>query len=223
MKAIFFDFDGTLTYTSLNFWKKVWATLGYDIKDGSYYKQLFNSAMAGELTHQEWSDKICEKFIEAGLTREMLLDIANTIDLMDGFAETIFTLKQRGYKLYIVSGNILDVIEHNLGKYKRLFDGVYANEFKYTVTGKLKKIVGTKYDNKGKADLINLIANQYKMDKKDIWFVGNGGNDEWVYTTGCKTLLINPFDTQKHEDNTVWHKQLKGVTNLTAILDVIND
>lgn len=223
MKAIFFDFDGTLTYTSLNFWKKLWATLGYSIKEGSYYKQLFNDAYAGKLTHQEWCDKICEKYIEAGMTREMLLDIANTIDLMDGFEELVTTLKQRGYLLFIVSGNIREVINHNLKKHIKLFDGIYANEFEFDTKGNLVKIVGTKYDNQGKAVLINKLSKELKINKKDIWFVGNGGNDEWVYETGCKTLLINPFDTKKHDDASVWHKQLSGVDNLTKLLDVLND
>ena len=223
MKAVFFDFDGTLSYTSLNFWKKLWLTLGYDIKEGSYYKQLFNDAYSGKLTHQQWCDKICEKYIEAGLTREILLDIANTIDLMDGFEEMVSTLKQRGYLLFIVSGNIKEVINHNLKKSLKLFDGIFANEFKFDTKGNLTKIVGTMYDNEGKAVLINKISKELSIPIKNIWFVGNGGNDEWVYQTGCKTLLINPFDTKKHNDQSVWHKQISGVKNLTQLLDIIND
>ena len=223
MKAIFFDFDGTLTYTSLNFWKKLWATLGYDIKEGSYYKNLFYDAIAGKFSHQEWCDKCCAKFMEAGLTKEILLDIANTIDMMDGFEETMKKLKEMGYMLFIVSGNIREVIDHNIGEATKYFEGIYANKFIFNAAGRLTEIIGTKYDNAGKADIIKYIARVTETDVKDIWFVGNGDNDEWVYTTGCKTLLINPYGTKKHDDNTVWHKQIKNVTNLTQILDVIKD
>ncbi len=223
MKAVFFDFDGTLSYTSLNFWKKMWLTLGYDIKEGSYYKQLFNDAYAGKLTHQQWCDKICEKYIEAGMSRDMLLDIANTIDLMDGFEEMVTELKKRGFLLFIVSGNVKEVIHHNLKKHIKLFDGIYANSFQFNEKGKLVKIVGTPYDNEGKADLIKLMSSQMNIPMKNIWFVGNGSNDEWVYQTGCKTLLINPEGTKKHDDTNVWHQTLRNVTNLTKILDVIND
>lgn len=223
MKAIFFDFDGTLTYTSLNFWKKLWATLGYDIGEGSYYKKLFNDAYAGKITHQRWCDLICKAFRKAGLTDDMLADIANTIDVMDGFDETMKTLKDRGYTLFIVSGNIKEVIEYNLREKKYYFTHIFGNEFKFDNKGLLKKIIGTKYDNQGKAELIKKFSKKSNTPMSDIWFVGNGGNDEWVYETGCKTLLINPYDTKKHDDNHVWHKQVKGVENLTAILDILND
>ncbi len=221
MKAIFFDFDGTLTYTSLNFWKKLWSTLGYSIAEGSYYKTLFNDAISGKLTHQEWCDKCSEKFIEAGLTEEILLDIANTIDMMDGFEETMQKFRDRGYMLFIVSGNIMQVIEHNLQDGIKYFEGIYANKFVFDEQGKLTGIIGTKYDNEGKADIIKYIAERTEMNISDIWFVGNGENDEWVYTTGCKTLLINPTNTKHTDNSSVWHKQIKNVTNLTQLLDVI--
>lgn len=221
MKAIFFDFDGTLTYTSLNFWKKLWSSLGYSIKEGSYYKNLFHDAYSGKLTHQEWCDKCCTKFQEAGLNQEKLIDLAQTIDLMDGFEETVKALKEMGYVLFIVSGNIRQVIDENLGECTKYFDGIYANDFIFDADGNLEKIVGTKYDNEGKAHLIRLISSITETPTSEFWFVGNGGNDEWVYTTGCKTLLINPFDTKHHENQNVWHKQVKKLTNLKQILPIL--
>ena len=221
MKAVFFDFDGTLTLTSLNFWKKMWLTLGYDISEGSYYKNLFHSAMSGELTHQQWVDKCCEKFKDAGMTKEMLIDIAQTIDMMDGFEETMAELKKRGYRLFIVSGNVRQVIDENIGEATKYFDGIYANDFIFDDDGALERIVGTKYDNEGKARLIKLMSEITETPVQDFWFVGNGGNDEWVYTTGCKTLLINPFETKQHDNTNVWHKQLRNVINLKQILQII--
>lgn len=222
MKAIFFDFDGTLTYTSLNFWKKIWLTLGYDIKPGSFYRDLFVAASNGKMTHQEWCDKCSIKFQEAGLTKEMLKDLSKTIDLMDGLAETMQELKNRGYRLFIVSGNIKLVIDENLGENTKYFDGIYANDFIFNEDGTLDHIVGTKYDNQGKAKLIKLMSEITESPIQDFWFVGNGGNDEWVYTTGCKTLLINPFDTKQHDNKSVWHQQIKKVTNLKQILPIFD-
>ncbi|MBQ8468782.1 MAG: HAD-IB family phosphatase [Clostridia bacterium] len=223
MKAVFFDFDGTLTLTSLNFWKKMWLALGYDIKEGSYYKNLFHSAMSGKLTHQQWVDKCCAKFQDGGLTKDMLIDLAKTIDMIDGVEETMKELKKRGFRLFIVSGNVRQVIDENLGDLTNYFDGIYANDFVFNDDGSLNHIVGTKYDNEGKARLIKLMSEITESPISNFWFVGNGGNDEWVYTTGCKTLLINPYDTKQHDNTSVWHKQLKKVTNLTQILSVIND
>ena len=39
MKAVFFDFDGTLTCKSPNIWKSIWEELGYDTGAGSEYKK----------------------------------------------------------------------------------------------------------------------------------------------------------------------------------------
>ena len=43
MKAIFFDFDGTLTYDCPNIWKSIWAELGYSVQSGSEYKRQLNA------------------------------------------------------------------------------------------------------------------------------------------------------------------------------------
>ena len=41
MKAVFFDFDGTLTHKSKNIWQKIWSRLGYDLGEGSLYRKLY--------------------------------------------------------------------------------------------------------------------------------------------------------------------------------------
>ena len=141
---------------------------------------------------------------------------------MDGLPETMQELQKRGYRLFIVSGNIRQVLDEVLGENTKYFDGIYANDFVFDEDGDLDHIVGTKYDNQGKARLIKLMAELTETPVQEFWFVGNGGNDEWVYTTGCKTLLINPYDTKQHDNKNVWHKQIKNLTNLQQILPIFD-
>jgi len=56
MKAVIFDFDGTLTEKRGNLWKKIWSTLGYEIGEGSYYMRLLNSFLDNKLTHKRWCE-----------------------------------------------------------------------------------------------------------------------------------------------------------------------
>ena len=62
MKAVFFDFDGTLTFKSPNIWKSIWAKLGYDIGDGSEYKRQLNAFLNGEISYSRKTTKYIKQF-----------------------------------------------------------------------------------------------------------------------------------------------------------------
>ena len=62
MKAVVFDFDGTLTYKSRNVWKAIWQDLGYDISKESYFAQIYMAFIRKEISHQKWCYLTCEKF-----------------------------------------------------------------------------------------------------------------------------------------------------------------
>ena len=60
----------------------------------------------------------------------------------------------------------------------------------------------------------------YKAE--NIYFIGNSDNDEWAYTTGCKTICINPDKTDGNNVK-VWHKTIDKLENLTQILPLITN
>ena len=122
MKAVFFDFDGTLTHRRANVWKSIWQMFDYDISEGSYYRQLFNDFLANRITHQQWCDLTCEAFKNKGMTIDVLNQIASKVELLAGAKETFETLKQNGFDLFVVSGNITDVIEKVLGENGGFFE-----------------------------------------------------------------------------------------------------
>ena len=84
MKAVFFDFDGTLTHRRANVWKSIWQMFDYDISEGSYYRQLFNDFLANRITHQQWCDLTCEAFKNKGMTIDVLNQIASKVELLAG-------------------------------------------------------------------------------------------------------------------------------------------
>ena len=220
MKAVFFDFDGTLTYKSHNIWKAIWKKCGYGTDANSYFAQLFRDFMANKITHQEWCDLTFDEFKKANFDEESLVELAKDIRLIDGVGETLKTLKANGYHLFVVSGNIVSVIDAVLGDKKQYFDGIMANEMFFEETGVIGRIKGTNYDFEGKAKFISEFRERYDVPAKNLYFVGNGNNDEWAHLSGCNTICINPEETDS-QNNTKWHKCVGDVDNLTNILGFI--
>ena len=220
MKAVIFDFDGTLTKLSQNVWKQTWTALGYDTGEGSYYKQLFSKFLSKEITHSEWIDLTCKAYIERGLDKKTLLDIGKKIEMHNGFEEMLIDLKSKGYSLHIVSGNIGDVVCDVLKDNVKYFDSINTNSFKFDNSGKLIDIIGTNYDYEGKANFVNSFMLENDISASDITFVGNGDNDEWVYTTGCETICVNP-DRTDADNKTIWHNAVKNLTDLRQLLPII--
>ncbi len=222
MKAIMFDFDGTLTIKSPNIWKAIWGNLGYETGKGSYFSMLFIMFLTKDITHQKWCDLTCEKFMEKGLHKDLVKSITKQIRLNDGATETFKTLKEMGYSLHIISGNFKSVIKEVLGENAKYFDSINANEFEYDKNGYVVGIKGTNYDFEGKAHFITEFKEKNNMPAKDICFVGNGDNDEWAHLSGCRTLCVNPENTDI-TNKTKWHHAIENVTNLTQILPEFED
>lgn len=219
MKTVIFDFDGTL-HQGLNIWKSLWRKLGYPIHQMSNFRELLNRFREGELTHREWNEITAKAFRQKGLNRKMVWDIAGKIQLLDGVEETFKTLKENGYKIFIVSGNVKEVIQialQNAGKY---VDGIYANKFLYDRHDNFKAINGTDYDYEGKARFIDEYKEKTNTPAQEIVFVGDGDNDEWAHLSGCKTICFNPGDETDEGNRSKWHKVVRS-TSLTALLPEI--
>jgi|GEM_PF-6536257 len=63
VQAIVFDFDGTLTHKGITrtTWESIWIGLGYSVDECiSLHKKFDNK----EISHQEWCDLTCEKFLQ---------------------------------------------------------------------------------------------------------------------------------------------------------------
>ena len=219
MKAVFFDFDGTLTSKGPNIWKSIWQACGYDVDKNSYYYKFFLNFINNKITHKQWCRLTFDKFAEAGLTEKMVNDLADNIKLIDGLTETLQSLKNNGYSLHIVSGNIISVIERALKENINYFDSVNANKLVFK-DGIIDKIIGTNYDFEGKSRFIYEFKEKTKSSGEELVFVGNGGNDEWAYLAGCKTICVNPDDVE-FENNIKWNVNKGNITNLSEILDDI--
>lgn len=221
IKAIMFDFDGTLTYKGTNTWKAIWIELGYDINDpkSNYYSQM-QMYFDNIINYQGWCDVTAQSFKNKHMHKSIMNNIINRIKLVDGLTEFLSTLKSKGISLNIVSGNFVDVIKQSLKDNVQYFDTINANELVYDNQGYLTHIKGTNYDYEGKAQFIKEYCTTHNIKPSEVCFVGNGDNDEWAHISGCKTICINP-DNTNHTDTTKWHMSIPHLTNMTQLLPLL--
>lgn len=219
-KAVVFDFDGTLTkpYFGYNTWETIWTELGYPVEYCEKYHRMFSNK---EITHDEWCEITEKYFKEKNLTKNIIVKAAERAELLDDVYEVITYLKSKGMLLYILSGSIKQYIELVLGKnITDCFVEIKANRFIFDSQGKLEGIIGTPYDFEGKARFVNKIMIDKKLSPKEIIYIGNSFNDEFVYESGVETLCVNPQGTDYY-DGKIWHNYIRNVKSLKDILPFV--
>ena len=219
-KIVVFDFDGTLTKPRIdsNTWELMWTILGYDVSEcEKYHKQFSND----EISHDEWCEITEKMFIQAGCNKQHIKEAARGAELVDDVGDVIMELKSKGIMLYIVSGSIKQYVECVLGReLAGCFSEIKANRFTFDDQGMLDGIIGTPYDFEGKARFVNKIIQATGVSPKDILYVGNSFNDEFIYTTGVETLCINPKNTDFY-NNKIWHNYIRRLKSLREILPYV--
>lgn len=222
IRAVVFDFDGTMTKSQFNrysTWERIWVKLGYSIND---CRELHNRFSQGDFDHQEWCNLTCKKFQERHMTNRILTEIANEIQLIDGVIYSVKKLKNNNIHLFIASGSIRDVIIKVLGEENAaIFEEIHANRMEFTPDGGLYRIIGTKYDFEGKCKFIENVANELRINPSQILFVGNSNNDQLAYKSGAITLCVNPHETDP-QDKEIWHNNLCEMTDFHQIIPYID-
>lgn len=214
------DFDGTLTSTEhgRTTWELLWMEAGYPLDRAKKYHKQFRE---GQLTHSEWCAVTLKAFKEKEVSRKTCDAVVRKTLLLDGVGETLRELKDRGKKIYILSGSIRYLIDAVLGDYVKYFDGISANEFHFSDDGKLAEIRGTEYDFKTKADYIKKIIAERKCNPLDVLYVGNSCNDIFVSGAGARTLCINDRETDPGEPKW-WTYHESEVKNFRRVLEYMH-
>lgn len=219
-RAVFFDFDGTMTYhlNKLTSWELIWLELGYkDNECGDLHRQFSNH----EISHSQWCKITEEKFRERRLKNTVLDKIARDIQLLPGVAETVHKLHDAGIPMFIVSGSIRHIIKQVLGELYEKFDDIKANDMKFGPNSELKSIIGTRYDFQGKAQYISQALKEKDIQPYEALFVGNSSNDEWAHQAGVQTLCIN-YSATNPDNQMQWHYSINHSKDFRDILQYVN-
>lgn len=222
IRAIVFDFDGTLTSkNNTNSWKCLWEHLGYSTAQFSHYANLYTFFSSRIIDYELWCDMTCEKFIDAGFDKSMLTS-SHKIELLKDVDKTLGLLKENDIRLFITSGNIDDIIINALGPSANYFDKINANTMIFNENNKLVAIKQNCSDYEGKPDFIKShIIDKYDYKPEEILFIGNGKNDEFVYKSGVKTLCINPENGVRKDDKNIWKNVINSTDTLSDIIPYV--
>jgi phosphoserine phosphatase len=166
-RLIVFDVDSTLIQG------EVIEMLADRVGAHAAVAEITEAAMRGELDFAESLHRRVATL--AGMSAEVLDDVADQIELTPGARTTIRTLRRLGFHCGIVSGGFRQVIEplaHEL-----MMDFVAANELEI-VDGKLTgRVVGNIIDRPGKAKALRDFAQQAGVPMEQTVAVGDGAND----------------------------------------------
>ena len=217
-KIIVFDFDGTLANPMApNTWELLWESVGYSLKDcDALEKEVF----AKRLSYQEWCNRSLAKFSKKGMSKSHVSRVSHSMKTLGFLGEGLHCLKQKGVKMYILSGSIKQVICSVLQENVSYFEEIEANDFQFDNTGKLINICATKYNFDKKADYISKVAKINQISCSDILFVGNSFNDKYAYLSGAQTLCINPIDVD-YSDDSVWTTYIRRTNDFREIIQLM--
>lgn len=211
MKRIaFLDLEGTLVESS------AW----YNVKDlfgakelSKKYGKLYDE---GKVGFEEWRRELVKIWKENKATKKQFIDAVKDYKLVIGTEELILGLKEKGFKIIIITGAVSPFAE--LIKEDLDIDEIYtAHEFKFDKGGTFKDIVThSEYRRgQGKLHFIEKVIKKEKAKKEDCIAIGGDDiNDYWMLKE-LKSFAVNP-KINKIKDVVDYE-----VDNLIDILDCI--
>jgi HAD superfamily phosphoserine phosphatase-like hydrolase len=214
MKIICFDVNGTLVdWNSWDLFTDDKPEVKEEIED--IFKKLYNKEIG---RHQFWKDlSIAFKKTEKA-NREYICDVwMKDCKMKDGAESIVKYLKDKGYKIYLISCSIdlyLECLVDKLG-----LDGYYAGSyFIFDEKGDLIEIASRCNDtgsSKFKEDSLNDIAEKESVSVEDIVHVGDADNDIGAFKMTKHGIAMNSDCEELLKES--W-KQIKELKEIKEIL-----
>jgi len=215
IKAVIFDFDGTLTKNEkeAGTWYLVWDAYN----DTETEKRYFDIFLDKKITTEEWFVLINARFKKLGVTKEVL-KTASKIKMIDGIKETFDSLSSNKIKIIILTSGIINMVEAALKPETDCITQICGGiTLDFDNDGKFLKFIMPETDSERKIEGINKIIKQFKLLPEEIVFVGNDYNDETVKQSGVETWCINPNNTDI-TNKEFWDYGIAECKNLQEIL-----
>lgn len=153
-----------------------------------------------------------------GLTREEIANVFDRLTLTPGAKELIQVLKKLGYKIALISGGFQCLAE----KFKKELeiDYAYANQLEYNDNKTTGKIIAPIIDGQRKADLLEVIAQQEKIDLNQVIAIGDGANDVFMLQKAGLGIAFNAKQVvQDKADLAINQKNLKTIFYILGLSD----
>lgn len=166
-RVVALDMDSTLLQA------EVIDELAKEAGVGDTVSAITEAAMRGEMDFDESLSRRVQSL--AGLPESVLPKIAERLVLTEGAELLLSTLRRFGYRTAIISGGF--TYFGNYLQRKLAVDHVYANELEI-VDGKLTgRVIGPIVNAQRKAILLDQLASEEGVDRKQTIAIGDGAND----------------------------------------------
>jgi len=166
-RVVALDMDSTLLQA------EVIDELAKEAGAGEVVSAITEAAMRGEIDFDESLRQRVQSL--AGLSAEVLPKVAARLQITEGAELLLSTLRRFGYRTAVISGGF--TYFGNYLQQRLAIDHVYANELEI-VDGKLTgRVVGTIVNAQRKADLLEQLAREEGVDRKQTIAIGDGAND----------------------------------------------
>ncbi len=181
-----FDLDGTLIDRTVYIWSTLHEFFG---SDPVKRKQAADSYHQGKITYAEWFFSDLELLKARDADRQGMLRAFGNLVPAPGARETLSTLKERGYRLGLISGSLDLVLEHFLPEAP--FDHVLINQATFDEKGRITGGIPTAYDLEGKARGLEELARREGLETAQCAFIGDNTNDLSVMRVAGFSVGVN--------------------------------
>lgn len=219
-KAVVFDFDGTLSCPDRmeNSWSRIWFKIGKLDLEQKFFSEYFS----GKITYDQWIEIVVDIFKRNNVTKKVIDQIASEIKLLDNCEKVFKNLKEKGIKIFILSGGIKNIIEKAVQSFCDYITEIVAHKFVFDEKGMLEGYIKANTDIFKKDKFISIVMQQFSLKSEEIVFVGNDYNDEEAYKSGATTICINPSKNAHIHDRKIWNFVIEKTKNLEDILKYMN-
>ena len=166
-RVVALDMDSTLLQA------EVIDELAKEAGAGEEVSAITEAAMRGEMDFDESLRKRVSAL--AGLSESVLPKVAERLVVTEGAELLLSTLRRFGYRTAIISGGF--TYFGNYLQQRLAIDHVYANELEI-IDGKLTgRVIGPIVNAQRKANLLEQLASEEGIDRKQTIAIGDGAND----------------------------------------------
>lgn len=171
-KWVCFDVDGTLIDDTIYIWVTLHDAFGVSKE---LRKKHYEDFMNKRITYSQWFELDILEWKKQNIHKKDLVSQIERLSVIPGVHETISVLKQKGYKIAVISGSLDLVLQTKLPEVK--FDEVFINCLEFDQNQKLTGGIPTSYDLEHKASGLIHLAEKYGISLEECVFVGDNEND----------------------------------------------
>lgn len=199
IRLVAFDLDGVLVdgEGSWNAMHRGLGTLEQSRRNGEEF-------YSGKISFEEWARRDVELW--RGVDVETIKEILYSIPLTKGIDKTMKTLRDKNYKIAIISGGIKTLADHVAELYD--IDYVYGNDLliKDSKVAGIRHVVD--FDSKGR--ILRDVAAREGLGSKECAAVGDYLNDIPMFREAGFSIAFNPKNPEvaAAADTVVWGNDL---------------